>query len=285
MQEFWYEGLSDECIKKLVQDDTVNTVRAYLGLVSAFSSASMPELEEDHARITHCRKVRDILESRPIPALLVQWWCDAKSGVPVSVAGAQESVVEAEVDNASPGASIAEGAATGAVSQLIDKTLELIKKYNLAFTPAELGGFDPAQEPCFQWIERLLPMNAVGHAMEQGQAPSSFYPDLFERYVAVTQGEFSPENLSFDSKDNWETLLIEFEYAGKPIRLVVDGVDDSDQFTPNFVLALDGFAKHHLQGRWLDMYDDDDACVSIYLPAVAYVEFLELRALLQAVNN
>ncbi len=283
MQEFWYEGLSDTYVDKLFVNGVDNVVKDYFRKIADFIPSQGDAF--DAARITHCRKVQDILEHRPIPERLAQWWSDAKRGgqEPATVVHSQAAP---ESDK-----SFQHGVTQPAIvinrqaGELIEKTLEIARKYNLPLEPAEQASFNPEQEPYFEWLERLLPLNAVGHAMEQGQAPSGFYPELFERYAAITQGEFEPEHVNVDSEDDWETLLIEFTHAGKKIKILVDEVEDSDWFTPNFVVALNDFAKRYLRGRWFDLYDDDDACVSMYLPAEAYADYLELKTAVQSFNE
>lgn len=282
MQEFWFEGLSDDYIDRMVQDEMDDVLKKYLHLVATFTA--LPGCAEDVARASHCQKVREILTSRPIPALLVQWWRDAKVTKVVSEDSPDDALESVDASNTSQSPIVYGQTVVGYAGELVDRTIYLIKKYGLEYESAEQGGFNSTKEPYFQWLQRLLPISAICHSMEQGQHPFSFYPELFERYVAATQGEFQPKEVRFDSEDDWETVLIEFDFKGRLISLVIDGVENSDWFSPGFVVALNDFAQANLRGRWLDMYDNDDACVSIYIPAAAYSEFSELRLLLQATN-
>lgn len=164
----------------------------------------------------------------------------------------------------------------------IDRAQALAVKHNLSVNLAALNSFDPVEEDLTRWLLRLFVDRAVGHLMEQGEAPSGFYPALFNEYVRLTQGEFIPTALDFDSKDDWESMIIRFEFRDKPHKIVVKEVEDSDWFTPEFVVALNKFAAKHLSGRWVDFYDDSDWCTSLYVPAAAYADFLQLWKNLKA---
>jgi hypothetical protein len=125
----------------------------------------------------------------------------------------------------------------------------------------------------------LLPEISASHAMEQGEAPSGFYPRLLEAYSSITQGDFNPLHVEVDSDDEWESLILQFECMGVARSIKVSGVDDSDYFTPDFVVALNGFAGIvGLSGRWIDFYDGDDGCTSVYVPLGAVGDFRELKS-------
>jgi hypothetical protein len=164
----------------------------------------------------------------------------------------------------------------------IERAQALAVKHNLSVNVAALNSFGPVEEDLSRWLLRLFAGRAAGHLMEQGESPSGFYPVLFNEYVRLTQGEFSPTALDFDSKDDWESMIIRFEFGGRSQKILVKEVEDSDWFTPEFVVALNKFAAKHLSGRWVDFYDDSDWCTSLYVPVSAYADFLQLRSSLKA---
>lgn len=167
------------------------------------------------------------------------------------------------------------------IEALLASVRSLALKYQLAFNQAEFDLALAKRRSNFPMIlADLFPECAVGHLLEQGKAPQNYYPELFFDYVATTQGEFEPQELDFDSDDEWASMIISFEFRGAEAEIRVADVDDSDWFTPSFVAALNQFALDHLAGRWVDFYDDCDWCTSLYVPLAAVAEFEALRSAL-----
>lgn len=161
--------------------------------------------------------------------------------------------------------------------QFIKSVEHLAGQYGLTFNKESLQ--EPAAKRLSYFpllLEKLLPGAAYGHLLEQGKSPSSYYPDLFDGYLDTTAGEFDPQELDFDSDDDWESMLIRFARAGIEHELRVDDVNDSDWFSADFVEALNRFAEKHLTGRWVAFYDQCDWCTSVYVPAAAYEAFKRL---------
>ena len=161
--------------------------------------------------------------------------------------------------------------------QFIESVQQLAAQYGLVFDPRPSQELAAARLSYFPLLlEKLLPGAAYGHLLEQGTSPSSYYPELFDGYLDTTRGELEPQELDFDSDDGWESLLIYFEFEGVEHQIRVEGVGDSDWFSPDFVIALNRFAEGHLSGRWVAFYDQCDWCTSVYVPALAYAEFKAL---------
>lgn len=128
------------------------------------------------------------------------------------------------------------------------------------------------------YISSLLPGRSARHNCELGEAPSCAYPQLLTLYAAATESEFSPQNANADSDDDWESLWLSFESNGIRHRFRVSEVEDSDWFTSQFVAGLNRFAARvGLSGRWVDFYDGDDSCTSLYVPTQAVRRFKALR--------
>jgi hypothetical protein len=163
------------------------------------------------------------------------------------------------------------------VDEFIASIERLASQYGMAFDAQASN--EPAAKRLSYFpilLDRLLPDSAFGHLLEQGTSPSNFYPSLFDAYLDTTRGEFEPEELYFDSDDDWESLLIRFIFGGSEYEIRVEDVNDSDWFSSDFVVALNRFAEAHLSGRWVDFYDSCDWCTSVYVPAGAYGEFRAL---------
>lgn len=161
--------------------------------------------------------------------------------------------------------------------QLIESVQQLAAKYGLTFDPSPSQTVKKASLSYFPFLlEELLPGAAYGHLLEQGTRPSCYYPNLFYGYLDTTRGEFDPQELDFDTDDDWESLLICFVFEGVEHRIRVEDVNRSDWFSSDFVVALNSFAEGHLSGRWVDFYDECDWCTSVYVPAEAYDEFKAL---------
>lgn len=164
------------------------------------------------------------------------------------------------------------------IELLLEKVRALATKYGLALDQDAFNLALASQRTNFPMIlAELFPEIATGHFLEQGKSPASYYPQLFGEYVATTQGEFELEELDFDSDDDWQSMLISFEFKGEPVEILVECIDNSDWFTPDFVVALNQFALKHLTGCWVDFYDDCDWCTSLYVPLAAAAEFQALQ--------
>lgn len=128
------------------------------------------------------------------------------------------------------------------------------------------------------YLETLFPKRTARHAEEQGEAPSGAYPRLLALYAKASGGAFDPQDIEADSDDGWNSLTLIFRHLGKKQRIKVSGVEDSDWFAPDFVKALNRFAKRiALPGRWVDFHNGDDACTSIYVPEAAQSRFKALK--------
>jgi hypothetical protein len=163
--------------------------------------------------------------------------------------------------------------------EFLDELQAVCVKHSLRIsTPTEDDGVILDYDPAYI-LSVLLPEISASHTMEQGEAPSGFYPRLLEAYSSITQGDFNPLHVKVDSDDEWESLILQFECMGVARSIKVSGVDDSDYFTPDFVVALNGFADTvGLSGRWIDFYDGDDGCTSVYVPLGAVGDFRELKS-------
>ena len=170
----------------------------------------------------------------------------------------------------------------GATEDMLERIRSLALKHGLTLDQSEFDLALAKRRSNFPMLlADLFPQCAVGHLLEQGKAPQNYYPELFFGYVATTQGEFEPQELDFDSDDGWASMLIRFEFLGADREIRVADIDDSDWFTPSFVAALNQFACEHLNGRWVDFYDDCDWCTSLYVPVAAMAEFVALRSTLE----
>ncbi len=146
----------------------------------------------------------------------------------------------------------------------------------------DAGALAAAEQPYSQdasfYMQTLFPHRTASHTEEQGEAPSGAYPRLLVAYAEASGGAFEPQDIEADSDDGWESLTLMFHHGGKKQRIKVNGVEDSDWFTPDFVKALNRFAKRAgLPGRWVDFHNGDDACTSIHVPEAAQARFKALK--------
>ncbi|MFT6910408.1 MAG: hypothetical protein ACJAS1_007137 [Oleiphilaceae bacterium] len=82
--EYWYQALSDDDCAKLEKlkpsgESRLGSVLLYLEKVQEYKS--LPEDSIDEARASYCEKVREILDNRPLPEKMRQWWEEAKTKV------------------------------------------------------------------------------------------------------------------------------------------------------------------------------------------------------------
>ena len=80
--EHWYARLTDEKCEELKMDTKRSptgeeSVLEYLSIVARYHTPE--ESSEDFIRQDYCNKVRDILNGRPLPTLMKQWWEEAKT--------------------------------------------------------------------------------------------------------------------------------------------------------------------------------------------------------------
>ncbi len=145
-------------------------------------------------------------------------------------------------------------------------------------TPALKTTLQPHPQDASFYLQMLFAHRTVSHSEEQGEDPIGAYPRLLLAYAEASGGSFAPSHIEAESDDGWDSLTLEFHHAGKKQRIKVNGVEDSDWFTDDFVKALNRFAKReNLPGRWVDFHNGDDACTSIYVPEAAQARFKALR--------
>lgn len=127
------------------------------------------------------------------------------------------------------------------------------------------------------YLNAVFPHRSVSHVEELGEAASTAYPSLLERYAEASLGDFQPKNIELNA-DGWGDIELCFLLNGKKSRFKLSIEEDSDWFSDNFVKALNRFAKKiNLAGRWVDFHNGDDACTSIYVPEAAQSRFKSLR--------
>ncbi|WP_448680761.1 hypothetical protein [Pseudomonas nicosulfuronedens] len=165
------------------------------------------------------------------------------------------------------------------VLELFQELSALSGKYDMGVSDWVMG---PSQrkfrEAASFYIPGFFPGRSARHTCELGESPSGAYPQLLNLYAAMTAGEFSPQNVSADSDDDWESLWLAFESNGKRHRFRVLEVENSDWFSSQFVSGLNRFAaRAGLCGRWVNFYDGDDSCSSLYVPAPAARRFQALK--------
>lgn len=164
------------------------------------------------------------------------------------------------------------------VEQLIGQVVRLAGEHGLDLSPEALEGEHVGSLACFpNLLGGIFSECSVGHFLEQGGPPQDYYPGLFYEYVASARGELDPQDVEINSDDAWESLRIHFALDGIQYEIHVEGVDNSDWFSPDFVAAMNLFAETKLSGRWVDFYDQEDWCTSLYVPAVAYTDFCAVR--------
>ena len=73
--EFWYDALDDEFCKYVRQKGWEPHLQEYFSLVLHYVAA---EDAADSAQLQHSRIIFDMLENRPIPEKLSEWWAHAK---------------------------------------------------------------------------------------------------------------------------------------------------------------------------------------------------------------
>jgi hypothetical protein len=166
-----------------------------------------------------------------------------------------------------------------ATSAFLKALQTLSDEHGLGIDTAALAATQQAhsQDASF-YLQTLFAHRTVSHNEEQGEDPIGAYPRLLLAYAEASGGSFAPSNIETDSDDGWDSLTLGFQHAGKKQRIKVNGVEDSDWFTGDFVKALNRFAKRaNLPGRWVDFHNGDDACTSIYVPEAAQARFKALR--------
>lgn len=82
--EYWYNALSDDDCAKLEKlrpsgESRLSNVLLYLETVQTYKY--LPSDTIDQTRAEYCRKVRDILDNRPLPKKMAQWWKEAKTKI------------------------------------------------------------------------------------------------------------------------------------------------------------------------------------------------------------
>ncbi|MGY4534582.1 hypothetical protein ACVW0Y_003723 [Pseudomonas sp. TE3786] len=160
---------------------------------------------------------------------------------------------------------------------MLKRAAALAEQYQLPIDAQWLAAPD-LEQTAPHHVHQLFGPRSCNHNMEQGSSPSWYYPQLLQEYAAASGGELEISDVESDSDDGWDSALLLFKLGGKKQRIRVKGVEDSDWFSPEFVKALNRAAKRwELPGRWVDFYDRDDGCTSVYVPAEAEAAFIKLR--------
>lgn len=160
------------------------------------------------------------------------------------------------------------------------KALQVLSdEYVLGMESAALAEAEqPHPQDASFYVQTLFPHRTASHAEELGEAPSGAYPRLLAAYAEASGGVFVPQDIEADSDDSWDSLTLVFHHASRKQRFKVSGVEDSDWFAPDFVKALNRFAKRAgLTGRWVDFHNGDDNCTSIFVPEAAHTRFKALK--------
>ncbi len=84
MLEHWYHKLTDEncdLLEKRSPNGKSDLKSALLYLEKVQEYKYLPEDGIDEVRANYCEKVREILDNRPLPEKMYQWWEEAKRAV------------------------------------------------------------------------------------------------------------------------------------------------------------------------------------------------------------
>ncbi|NRB36930.1 MAG: hypothetical protein HRU20_00515 [Pseudomonadales bacterium] len=144
---------------------------------------------------------------------------------------------------------------------LLKNIQELLKKNCISFETdiSKIG----SESDLLEIFEKLTPTRFLQYDPECIDCIEN-YIYVLGQHAEITQGEFSPENISVKGSIE-KTITLEFLHNGKAKKLKINQ-DSSTWVTDSFDEKLFSFCKKELQGNFLILPSYDQMAAAVYLP-------------------